>query len=268
MRADRGCAFCTRPISTGSPGSPPSRRWKASARRRERLSKTAEAVQECFPALDITGQLSRSEPVWALHEAAGPQDSIVVASRGGGGFSALMLGPVSLGVTAGATVPVVVVRGESTWPEAEHVTAAVRGTRDGDWLETAAQEAQIRGAHLHLLQVRSILARAEDTTPLPARRPSPLRMKGADRRSEQQIQDLAASVHQRFPGITVSAEVVTGRSTAAVLVEASRRCGLIVLGGRRDPSMGAGPGHRAHALLHHSQCPVEIVPRGVTEEVT
>lgn len=228
---------------------------------RERLSETAEAVQECFRALDITQQLSRGEPVWALHEAAGPQDSIVVGSRGRGGFSALMLGSVSLGVTAGATVPVVVVRGESTWSEVESVTAAVRGATDREWLETAAQEAQIRGANLRLLGVRSILARAVDTTPLPGAD------EGADRRSEQQMQDLAASVRQRFPGTTVSAEVVTGRSAAAVFVEASRHCGLIVLGGRYL-GVGAGPGRLAHALLHHSRCPVEIVPRGVTEEVT
>ncbi|WP_103516730.1 universal stress protein [Streptomyces sp. SM10] len=229
---------------------------------RERLSETAEAVQERFPSLDIAGQLSRGEPVWALHEAAGPRDSIVVGSRGRGGFSALMLGSVSLGVTAGATVPVVVVRGASTWSEVESVTAAVRGATDGEWLETAAQEAQIRGANLRLLGVRSILARAVDTTPLPGAD------EGADRRNEQQMQDLAAGVRQRFPGTTVSTEVVTGRSAAAVLVEASRHCGLIVLGGRRDLGVGAGPGRLAHALLHHSHCPVEIVPRSVTEEVT
>ncbi|MFJ8857994.1 universal stress protein [Streptomyces sp. NPDC102451] len=229
----------------------------------ELLDETAAAVREHFPSLDITGRLSRREPVSALHEAAGPKDRIVVGSRGRGGFGALMLGSVGLGVAAGATVPVVVVRGESTWSRTERVTAAVRGATDRDWLGAAAREARLRGASLHLLGVRSILARAVGTARLPDEG------EVADGRSAQQMQDVAASLREAFPGTAVSAEVETGRSAAAVLVEASRRCDLMVVGGRREQDhVSAGPGRVAHALLHHSHCPVEIVPRGGTEEVT
>ncbi|MDX3057085.1 universal stress protein [Streptomyces sp. NE06-03E] len=228
----------------------------------ELLDETAAAVQERHPSLDITRSLSRKEPVSALHDAAGRRGRIVVGSRGRGGFGALLLGSVGLGVATGAAVPVVVVRGESPWSGTGRVTAAVRGATDGDWLEAAAREARLREASLNLLGVRSILARAAGTGRLSDTE------KGADRRSEQQIEDLAQSLREAFPGTTVSCAVETGRSAAAVLVEASRRCDLVVVGGRREQDhVSATPGRVAHALLHHSHCPVQIVPRGVTEEV-
>uniref|UniRef100_A0AAU3GMA8 Universal stress protein n=1 Tax=Streptomyces sp. NBC_01401 TaxID=2903854 RepID=A0AAU3GMA8_9ACTN len=229
---------------------------------REWLIATTTAVQESFPSLDIARKLSRREPVSALHEATGPQDSIVVGNRGRGGFGALMLGSVGLEVTVGATVPVVVVRGESEWSRTGHVTAAVRGDTDEDWLEAAARQAQIRGAGLQLLGVRNILARATGTASPSGEDAQP------DRRREQQLEALAAGLRHAFPGTAVSVKVETGRSAAAVLVEASRHCDLLLMGGRRHLStMGAGPGRIAHALLHHSRCPVEIVPRHHTEEV-
>lgn len=228
----------------------------------ELLDETARAVQARFPSLDIARSFSRKEPVSALHEAAGRQGRIVVGSRGRGGFGALLLGSVGLGVATGAVVPVVVVRGEAAWSGTGRVTAAVRGATDGDWLEAAAREARLREASLHLLGVRSILARTVGTGRLPDAE------EGADRRGGQEIEDLAASLRETFPGTAVSSEVKTGRSAAAVLVEASRRCDLVVVGGRREQDhVSAGPGRLAHALLHHSHCPVEIVPRGVTEEV-
>ncbi|MEU2680204.1 universal stress protein [Streptomyces sp. NPDC007107] len=228
----------------------------------ELLDETAAAVQERHPSLDITRSLSRKEPVSALHDAAGRRGRIVVGSRGRGGFGALLLGSVGLGVATGAAVPVVVVRGESAWSGTGRVTAAVRGATDGDWLEAAAREARLREASLNLLGVRSILARAAGTGRLSDAE------KGADRRSEQQIEDLAQSLREAFPGTTVSCAVETGRSAAAVLVEASRRCDLVVVGGRRaQDHVSTTPGRVAHALLHHSHCPVQIVPRGVTEEV-
>ncbi|MEU4262730.1 universal stress protein [Streptomyces sp. NPDC025273] len=224
------------------------------------LVEVAAAVQERFPSLAITKALSRKQPVPALREAAGPQDSIVVGNRGRGGFGALMLGSVGLGV-AGGTVPVVVVRGETEWSKTARVTAAVRGATDADWLHRAAHEAQLRGAALQLLGVRNVLGWAADSALLPGSR-----AQESVRQGEQETQALAAGIRQRFPGLAVTAEVEAGRPVAAVLVEASRHSDLLIIGGRRAEGIGPGVGRIAHALLHHSLCPVEIVPRREARE--
>ncbi|MFE0697765.1 universal stress protein [Streptomyces sp. NPDC058869] len=46
-----------------------------------------------------------------------------------------------------------------------------------------------------------------------------------------------------------------------ILVEASEHADLMLLGSHR-PILGLGPalGRVSHAVLHHGQCPVEIVP--------
>ncbi|WP_327111152.1 universal stress protein [Streptomyces sp. NBC_01341] len=227
---------------------------------RELLLETEAAVLNRFPSLDVTRRLSRKRPVSALHDEAGPHDSIVVGSRGRGGFSALMLGSVSLGVTAGATVPVVVVRGNSEWSRTKRVTAAVRGTTDRDWMDHAARQAQLQGADLKLVGVRDILARAIGTARSPDEPPSLLL-------EEQSLTELAVALELAFPGTKVTAEVVACRSAAGVLVDASRHCDLMVMGGQRHLySPRPSPGRVAHALLHHSHCPVQIWPRRRAEE--
>ncbi|MFI8008506.1 universal stress protein [Streptomyces sp. NPDC086010] len=226
---------------------------------RERLLATEAAVRKQFPSLDIRRRLSRKRPVSALHDEAGPDDSIVVGSRGLGGFSALMLGSVGLGVTAGAAVPVVVVRGESEWLRTRRVTAAVRGATDRDWMDDAARQAQLRGADLKLVGVRDVLARATGTA-RPPDEPQPVLPE------ERSLTELAVALELAFPQTKVTAEVVECRSAAKVLVDASRHCDLMVMGGPRHlNSRSASPGRVTHALLHHSHCPVQVWPRRLVE---
>lgn len=103
---------------------------------RELLDSTAAAVTEQFPGLPVNTEFSRSAPVPSLHRSAGLHGTIVVGSRGAGGFSTLMLGSVGLKVAAGAKTPVIVVRGidngaESGWcslPSAMNTTWTPRAT--------------------------------------------------------------------------------------------------------------------------------------------
>ncbi|BAU81787.1 uspA domain containing protein [Streptomyces laurentii] len=80
---------------------------------RDLLDETAAAVQKDHPDLTVVKELSKLEPVAALSAIAGRRGTIVVANRGLGGFAALMLGSVGLGVAARATVPVIVVRAQA-----------------------------------------------------------------------------------------------------------------------------------------------------------
>ncbi|XMN11619.1 universal stress protein [Streptomyces griseobrunneus] len=107
---------------------------------RDVLDETAGAVRERYPDLIVTEELSRGDAVSGLRAAAGARGTIVVGSRGLGGFAALTLGSVGLGVAARTEVPVIVVRGEADRSATGVVTAAVHGTSDLDRLLIAAAD--------------------------------------------------------------------------------------------------------------------------------
>ncbi|MFF0428653.1 universal stress protein [Streptomyces sp. NPDC004520] len=222
---------------------------------RDLLIETVSTVQERFPDLTVTKELSRQEPVAGLRAAAGRRGTIVVGNRGLGGFSALMLGSVGLGVAAGAEVPVIVVRGDSDRPESGSVTAAVHGASDLGWLLVAAAEADARKAVLRLVSVWNVLTHVGSVATM---------LDDLDEIARQRLHEikaLAGRARDFYPGLIVSHHVETGTSTPGTLVEASAHTDLLVMG-REHRVLGAGPslGRVAHVLLHHAHSPVEIVP--------
>ncbi|MBX9427032.1 universal stress protein [Streptomyces lateritius] len=222
---------------------------------RDLLIETASTVQERFPDLAVTRELSRQEPVAGLRAAAGHRGTIVVGNRGLGGFSTLMLGSVGLGVAARAETPVIVVRGDDDRPETGSVTAAVHGASDGGWLLVAAAEADARKAVLRLVSVWNMLTHVGHVASMLDD------LDGIARQRVHEIGALADRVLDFYPRLVVKHHVETGTSTPGILVEASAHTDLLVMG-REHRVLGAGPslGRVAHVLLHHAHCPVEIVP--------
>ncbi|MEV0885133.1 universal stress protein [Streptomyces microflavus] len=224
---------------------------------RDVLDETARAVREKFPDLIVTEELSRGDAVAGLRAAAGARGTIVVGSRGLGGFAALTLGSVGLGVAARTEVPVVVVRGETDRPATGVVTAAVHGTSDLDWLLIAAAEAQVRKASLRLLNVTNVLGYVGRFTTM---------LDSMGEITEEKVHETAAvadRVRKLYPDLTVTHDVETGTSVPGILVEATTLTDLLVMGARnRVLGSGAALGRVPHALLHHGHCPVQIVPPG------
>lgn len=224
---------------------------------RDVLDETAGAVREKFPDLIVTEELSRGDAVAGLRAAAGARGTIVVGSRGLGGFAALTLGSVGLGVAARTEVPVAVVRGETDRPATGVVTAAVHGTSDLDWLLIAAAEAQVRKASLRLLNVTNVLGYVGRFTTM---------LDSMGEITEEKVQETAAvadRVRKLYPDLTVTHDVETGTSVPGILVEATTLTDLLVMGARnRVLGSGAALGRVPHALLHHGHCPVQIVPPG------
>lgn len=225
------------------------------------LVETAELVEERFPDLAVSREFSRREAVTALREAAGTDGTIVVGSRGLGGFGALLLGSVGLGVAARALVPVIVVRGETERPGTGTVVAAVRGQDDRHWVRYAAREAQLRKAALRLLTIWSPLSHVGTAATM---------LDDIDEVARQRVHEtglLADAVREEFPELTVTTQVEGGRSIPGLLVEATHEADLLVLGAHRPPlGIGRALGHVTHAVLHHAHCPVEIVPRAPHED--
>ncbi|MEX0172086.1 universal stress protein [Streptomyces sp. LMG1-1-1.1] len=222
---------------------------------RDLLTGTAGAVHERCPDLPVTKELSRREAVSGLREAAGDRGTIVVGSRGLGGFSALMLGSVGLGVAARAEVPVIVVRGGDERPETGSVTAAVHDTTDLDWLPLAAAEADARKAALRIVSVWNVFTHVGSVATMLDD------LDGIARQRVREVKTLADRVRALYPQLIVGQHVETGTSTPGILIEASGRTDLLVMGrSRRRRGPVPSLGRVAHALIHHAHCPVEIVP--------
>lgn len=227
---------------------------------RELLDEIAAAVRKQHAGLVATTELGRGDAVAGLHRAAGRRGTIVVGNRGLGGFSSLMLGSVGLKVAAGAKTPVIIVRGAESGVVSGTVLAGVRDERDLDCVRYAAREAELRKAELRLLQVWNVLQSVGDVVTM---------MDDIKEIADEYVRHLTAlteRIRQEFPDLTVRADAEKSMSTAGVLVEASRHADLLVMGGRRATAyLGPTLGRHTHSLVHHSHCPVLLIPRHTDE---
>lgn len=180
---------------------------------RDLLTDTAEAVSDRYPGLIVTKELSRIDPVGGLRAAAGERGTIVVGSRGLGGFGALMLGSVGLGLAARNEAPVIVVRGELDRATTGVVTAAVHGASDLDWLMLAAAEAQARKASLRLLSVCNVLAQVGTVTTM---------LDSLGEVAKQQVHEVTAMAGRTGRSIPTSRSPITSRPGPASRESSSR----------------------------------------------
>ncbi|MEU3425022.1 universal stress protein [Streptomyces gardneri] len=222
---------------------------------RELLDRTAEAITARHPELTVVTELTDGRAADGLRGAAALTGTIVVGHRGLGGFPSLLLGSVGLQVAAGATTPVVVVRGTAEPVEAGVVLAAVRDEADVGCARAGAREALLRKVPLRLLHIRSAGLSARSRAALPH---------GDDEiaRDHVVLSSLSERVREEFPGLTVHADGQKGRSVPGALVDASHHADLLVVGGRRSPGyLGPTLGRTTLSLLQHAHCPVELIPR-------
>jgi nucleotide-binding universal stress UspA family protein len=181
----------------------------------------------------VTSEVVPGEPGAILAAQSRTADLVVVSHRGAGGFLGLRMGSVAIAVCAQARCPVLVVRG-TPLPNGYVVVGVDGSTANRAAVGFAFAEAQVRGARLLAVHSRT---GAED--PLAAMEPEWVR---------------------RYPTVPFELEVSRTRATGA-LVAASERAQLVVVGTRGHGRRPVLPfGSVTHALLHHSACPVAVVP--------
>lgn len=203
------------------------------------LGRVRDTLSARYPELDISADSMADGPVGALLEAGEGAEMLVLGSRGLGRVAGFLLGSVSLVMVSHATCPVVVVRAGGNWTEASgrEVVVGVKrpGEPDAEVLEFARRSAAGRD-----LPLRAVHA------------PAP----GGEAEAQTALDTALGDLRETHPRTTVA----SGKAVEALL-QATADAELVVVGrGGRRAGGRAPVGPVTHALLHHAQCPVAVVP--------
>ena len=220
------------------------------------LAFASDRAAELEPGLAVETALLPGSPASALTEAADNASMLVVGSRGGGGFAALLLGSVSRYVATRAESPVVVVR-EETMAVHREVVVGVRDLDQPAAIGFAFEEAALRKSRLRAVHAWQWF--------LPEMRLTGTERPGAA--AEEVAPDVSEWLtgvlsfwREKYPEVDVIGDAVHA-SPARVLAASSAHADLIVLGRNSDDdSSRAGADPVIHAVLNHAHGPVAIVP--------
>ncbi|MFI6369972.1 universal stress protein [Streptomyces sp. NPDC050546] len=231
------------------------------------LRRTVTDLSDRYPDLEIRGEQADDAPASALLSAARTAGLLVVGTRGTGGFDGLVVGSVALRMAMAAPCPVVLVPqghagafGERT--HATHGTDQVVTGFDahrpvGEVADFAFSAAEARGARLRVVQAWAF--------PADAVSPRTLAVTEEDRATWEdqevlQLSDALRAWQEKYPQVTVRTDVML-LHPAEALLNTSRGAELLVVGRRTDPQAVEGRlGPVTHAVLHHTRCPVVVVP--------
>ncbi|MFH8769496.1 MULTISPECIES: universal stress protein [unclassified Streptomyces] len=236
------------------------------------LRQAEDRIRGAVPGVRLADEQVEGPATAALLKAAEQADLLVLGSRGLTGLAGFLVGSVALGVVAQALGPVVLVRAEEQ-AEDEHLPAddgsacAGTGYRDvvlgldvkdpcDEVIEFAFEAAVLRRARLHVVhawQPPSALGLG----------PGDIALVDDPYRADE-WQGFVSAVLQvwrdKYPAVEVLETVVREKATTA-LVRAASGAGLLVVGRHRTdrPSL-ARTGPVTHAVIHHVDCPVAVVP--------
>jgi nucleotide-binding universal stress UspA family protein len=222
------------------------------------LDTAARRARTRQPDLKVSADALPEEPEYALVREGRQASLMVLGTRGRSGIVNLLLGSVSLTVAAHAHCPVIVLRGshdnQSAAPVHGRVVVGVgEDPDDGAVLRFAYEEARRRGAVLEAVRVWRCPAHETTDHPLLAGEPARVH-------EQRAAEDLEAALADAPADLEVHRRTIEGHAQR-VLVDVSHRADLLIVGARRrEGHIGLQLGRVAHAALHHSACPVAVVP--------
>jgi nucleotide-binding universal stress UspA family protein len=213
-----------------------------------------EALQS-HPGVAAASAMVRGPAALTLVDRSTHAAMVVLGSRGHNAFAGLLLGSVSVSVSAHAHCPVVVVRGTEGGSTERSRRPVVVGVDDSACanlaLGFAAAQAAERAVGLHVVR-----AWTPPTSPWSGPVVDPDEITVAERAA---LDDTVAGWRDKYPAVVITSDVVVDHPARA-LAEASRGGQLMVVGSRgRGGLRGMVLGSTSQYLLHHASCSVAVV---------
>ncbi|MFE9354887.1 universal stress protein [Streptomyces olivaceoviridis] len=226
------------------------------------VASCVERARRRNPEVKVSGKVLAEDAVSALLRAGPEAFALVTGSRGRGEIAGMLLGSVSLAVAARAVCPVVVVRGKEPNRRGalgRIVVGVGDATGSAAAVRFAVREAEVRGCALTAVRAWRNPSQEPVDHMLIADDAARLR----EERASTGLDDALREAVRAHPQVDVQRQPLEGPAHR-VLLKASAEADLIVVGAqRRHGHFGLQLGRVAHALLHHSDCPVAVVPQPV-----
>ncbi|MEU4295503.1 universal stress protein [Kribbella sp. NPDC026596] len=225
----------------------------------ELVGEVQKYLDESPGSLDHEADLVVGPPARALIEVAAGSRMLVVGRRGMGTFSRLLIGSTSEVVAANAQRPVVIV--PEHWKPGDHAGPVLVAVDDSDnnqaIIEFAIEEATERGLAVRLVHVWDLPAMYS----WDAMNVAGVRAEWTEN-AERHFENVTAEWRQKYPGLTIHADVRRGHPVDGVVTAAAEwDAQLLVVGTRHHTRLTPFLiGSVTRGVLHHATCPLAVVP--------
>ena len=230
---------------------------------REWLHQAREGALEVAPELEVDTELREVPAVPTLLDESKTARTVVLGSRGLGGFTGLLVGSTAVSLAAHGQCPVTVVRGRTPGeppPTSGPVVVGVDGSPAGEGaIGVAFDEASLRGVSLVAVHTWS------DVTVggVFDRRSTDIGWEEIQGDEQRLLAERLAGWQDKYPDLRVHRVVTRDRPVHSLLAQ-GENAQLLVVGSRgRGGFAGMVLGSTSQPLLHHAPCPVTVVRRGL-----
>ncbi|MFE5330356.1 universal stress protein [Embleya sp. NPDC056575] len=224
------------------------------------VDRGADRARARHADLRVLATVELANAIDALEAASDRAALLVVGSRGMGGFAGLLMGSVSLPVSAAARCPILVVHPEHDTAvdrPAKPIVVGVSADDCGPALEAAFAQAAARN-----LPVRAIHAWRYPASLAGGLAFAPAVSIIDDWRTmaETTLATAVKPFRDKHPDVPVTEDVVLD-TTAHALITASADADLLVLAAHRNTGrFGPNLGRATHTALHHAHSPILLTP--------
>ncbi|MFF8864762.1 universal stress protein [Streptomyces sp. NPDC015139] len=224
------------------------------------VASAADRAERRNPDVKVTTDTLAEDPADALVREGSDAFALVTGSRGRGEVKGLLLGSVGLSVAGRAPCPVFVVKGDGPGLAGTHGRILLGLGDAGTATEAvrfAFREAEVRGCILDVVRAwrrPSHVRSGERVQAEAAGDPD-------EERAAMLLDAQLAAVAAEYPHVRAHRTALEG-AAGKVLVNRSAAADLVIIGARRRTGhFGLQLGCVSHAVLHHGQCPVAVVPQ-------
>lgn len=222
------------------------------------MERTVAALKGRSPALAVTTRIESGFPVRLLVDESAGADTVVIGTRGAGGFTNLVLGSTALHFVSRARCPVVAV------PTAGDTSARRHGVVVG--LDGSPEsQAALEFGFLTAAELSEPLVAVHvwsDPVQLSPRALVPVvyepLLAAEAQRGSLTLSEALAGWTEKFPDVAVQRRLVQGHPVQVLLTEAAAAT-MLVVGTRGHGALRSMLGSVSHGLLHHARIPVAVV---------